>query len=48
MTSHFSKYHGLKVNVTTLLTRQYIERMMVRQPVDRTHNMHPSVKKRWN
>ena len=46
--SHFAKYSGLKVNLTHHLTNKYMMRMVVREPVDKKHNLHPNVKKRWN
>ena len=49
MATHFAKFKGLKnITTNTDLTKQYMQRMVVREHVDRTKNMHPSVKQRWN
>ena len=50
MATHFSKFRGLKNNMqkNTALTKQYMEQMIVREQVDRTKNLHPKVKARWN
>lgn len=34
--THFAKYSGLKANLTQQLTQKYMQRMIVRQPVDNT------------
>jgi hypothetical protein len=48
MTTHFAKFSGIKANLTKSLTKNYMERMIVRQHVDKTKNLHPNVKARWN
>ena len=50
MATHFAKFKGLKNNFTTNteLPKKYMEQMIVRKHVDKTKNMHPSVKARWN
>ena len=41
-------YSALKPNMTTPLTDTYMEKMIVREKNDKTKNLHPSVKRRWN
>ena len=41
-------YGGLKANMTTPLTDTYMDKMIVREKADRTKNLHPNVKRRWN
>ena len=50
MATHFSKFKGLKPNVShnVDLTQKYMQQMIVRQHVDKKDKMHPNIKKRWN
>ena len=48
MATHFIKFRGLKNNLRNPdLSKKYMEKMIVREPVDKTRNLHPSIKKRW-
>ena len=41
-------YGRLTTNMTTPLTNKYMDKMIVREKLDKTKNLHPNVKKRWN
>ena len=46
---HLSKFKGLKIDSKhAKLNRNYMEKMIVRQPVDKTDNLHPDAKKKYN
>ena len=50
MATHFAKFRGLKQNMgqNTKITQTYMQKMIVREQVDKTKNLHPDVKQRWN
>ena len=41
-------YGALKPNMTHPLTNKYMDKMIIREKEDKTKNLHPDVKKRWN
>ena len=42
------EYSKLKPNMAEPLTDKYMEKMIVREKVDKTKNLHPKTKLRWN
>lgn len=46
--THFAKYRGLKNAMHHKLKMNYMEKMIVRQPVLKSENLHPDAKLRWN
>ena len=48
MANHFTKYRGLKNNMTKNLKQSYIDKMIVREPKMKIDNLHPEAKKKWN
>ena len=47
MASKFAKFQGLKNNMNKDLPKQYLEKMIVREHVQKTKNLHPNVKQKW-
>ena len=51
MASHFTKYSGLVKNVVnkqkTNFPQQYMKKMIVREHLDNSENLHPDAKKKW-
>ena len=48
MVTSQATYSRIKPNMTEALTDKYMEKMIVREKKDKTKNLHPSAKKRWN
>ena len=50
MSTHFSKYRGIKPNMAkkTDIAGQYMKQMIVREQVDKKKNLHPRIKQKWN
>ena len=46
MATHFVKFRGLKPNMTKNvdLPKSYMQKMIVREQVDKTKNLHPNIK----
>ena len=50
MATHLIKFKGLKHNIGSMgqMSNAYMQRMIVREHVDKSKNLHPEAKKRWN
>ena len=49
MATHFQKFKGLKNNMAKVdLPQKYMQQMVVREHVDKTKNLHPDIKTKWN
>ena len=48
MATHFAKFKGLKNNMRGDLPKQYMQKMIVREHVDKSDRLHPNIKQKWN
>ena len=50
MTTHFAKFRGLPTTQGKKydIPQKYMQKMIVREHVDKSHRLHPSTKKRMN
>ena len=47
-TLHFKRFRGIKTNMAHSLTDKYMQKMVVREPLLKTKNLHPAAKQKWN
>ena len=50
MATHFVKFRGIKKSMGSVgeVPTAYMKKMIVREPVDKSKNLHPKAKARWN